>query len=154
MTDVPRRSDAEVERMVEALLAASPNNLCRVRLDTWSRGAIAFDCIADQPAQGLTGYLHNGMLATLMEMAAYVATLSVLARDRIPVTADFHLQSLRPIPGGASFRLFAEVVRPGRQLCFCKAEARVDDRVHGQSTILKVVVPAAVNLPERPRSSP
>ena len=142
MTDWPRRSDAEIERMIEALLGTSPNNLCRVTLAEWSRGRTVFDCIADPPGQGLTGYLHNGVLAVLMEMAAYVAALSVLPRDRVPVTVDLHLQSLRPIAGGAKFQLSAEVVRPGSQLCFCKAEAMVSERVHGQATILKAVVQA------------
>jgi acyl-coenzyme A thioesterase PaaI-like protein len=142
MIETARRSDAEIEAMIAALAAAPPNNLCRIRLEEWSLGRVAFNCTADPPGQGLTGYLHNGMLAVLMEMAAYVAALSVLPADRVSVTVDFHLQSLRAIAGGADFRLQAEVVRPGRQLCFCRAEASIGDRLHGQATILKAVIAA------------
>jgi uncharacterized protein (TIGR00369 family) len=81
-------------------------------------------CVAAIPdtREGPAGYLHGGIIATLLDEAMSKA---VRARGLIAMTRRLEVDYLRPIPSGAAIRIEGRVVRDeGRKHW---AEARVLD---------------------------
>lgn len=78
----------------------------------------------------------------LIEGAAVCAVLSVLENGRHAVTADIHVQHMRPVRPGARIVITARVLRAGRTLAFCEAQVLDDGQVCPVARLTKVVVAA------------
>jgi uncharacterized protein (TIGR00369 family) len=68
---------------------------------------VSFATVADT-YEGPPGYLHGGIIATLLDEAMSKA---VRARGLIAMTRKLDVEYLRPVPSGASLRLEGRVVR-------------------------------------------
>lgn len=76
-----------------------------------------------QQHQQQRGFAHGGLVATLCDVAAGFAAVTLTPDDHGLVTAELKVSYLRP---GLGERLVATgwVLKPGRRLHFCEAEVR------------------------------
>jgi len=61
------------------------------------------------------GFVHGGVLATLVDTASGYAAFSLMPADAAPLTVEYKLNILRP-GGGDKLVARARVVKPGRTL--------------------------------------
>ncbi len=93
------------------------------------------------PALNNAGLLHGGIVAALLDVAAYVRLMPDLAPGENAVTHDATSSLLRPVAPGARVLLRGELVRRGRTLAFLRSEATVDGEVVAMGTVTKSLLP-------------
>ena len=73
------------------------------------------------------GVLHRGIVAALLDDACLLAALSLSSAGDTAATAEYKLNFLAPA-SGESVIARAEVLRPGRSVTVCRADAFADGR--------------------------
>ena len=90
---------------------------------------------------GGPGMLHRSIVAAFLDDACQLAALSLSAAGDTVSTAEYKLNFLSQASGGGLvFR--AEVIRPGRSITVCRADAFADGRL-----IAKMLATLAVSRP-------
>jgi uncharacterized protein (TIGR00369 family) len=72
------------------------------------------------------GFLHGGAIAACLDTACGFAALSLMPEEAGVLTAEFKTSLLAP-GRGSRFRFTGRVLKPGRTLVFCEAQARAAD---------------------------
>jgi uncharacterized protein (TIGR00369 family) len=67
------------------------------------------------------GFLHAGILATMLDSACGYAAFSLMPADAAVLSVEFKLNLLAPA-AGERFVARAQVIRPGRTLTVCEAD--------------------------------
>jgi len=68
------------------------------------------------------GFLHAGVLAMMLDSACGYAAFSLMPEDAAVLSVEFKLNLLAPA-AGERFSARARVIRPGRTLTVCEADA-------------------------------
>ena len=68
------------------------------------------------------GFMHAGIIATALDSACGYAAFSLMPADAAVLTVEFKTNLLAPAKGDR-FRFRAHVVKPGRTLTVCDAQA-------------------------------
>lgn len=68
------------------------------------------------------GFIHAGIIATALDTACGYAAFSLMPPDAAVLTVEFKVNLLAPAKGEA-FRFRAQVLKPGRTLTVCEAQA-------------------------------
>ena len=92
------------------------------------------------PALNNIGVLHGGIVAALLDVAAYLRLLPDLGPDESAVTHDASSSLLLPVAEGAQVQLRGTLVRRGRSLAFLRSEATVDGEVVAIGQVTKSLV--------------
>ncbi len=71
-------------------------------------GSVVCSAVVPNLFEGPPGYLHGGIIATLLDEAMSKA---VRARGRVSMTRRLEIDYLRPVPSGAPIRIEGQVVR-------------------------------------------
>src|SRR5581483_751822 len=71
-------------------------------------GAVVSFAVVPDSYEGPPGYLHGGIIATLLDEAM---SKSVRARGIVAMTRRLEVESLRPVPSGSQIRLEGRVMR-------------------------------------------
>lgn len=74
---------------------------------------------------GGPGTLHRSIVASLLDDACVLAALSLTSPGDLVTTAEYKLNFLAPANGG-EVTARAEVLRPGRSITVCRADAFAD----------------------------
>jgi uncharacterized protein (TIGR00369 family) len=72
------------------------------------------------------GFLHAGAVTSVLDTACGYAAYTVLPPEAAALTATFTVNLLAPA-AGQQFAMTGQVVRAGRTLVVCRAEAFADD---------------------------
>lgn len=136
------RTREQIADVVARVLAAAPHAAHGLTAVAVAEGEARLEFVAGPNSWGPNGDVHGGVLAMLIEAAAVCAVLSALEPDRHAVTADMHVQHMRPTRPGARIELTARVLRAGRSLAFCEAQVLDDGKVCSVARLTKAVVAA------------
>ena len=74
------------------------------------------------------GTLNGGVLNSLVEVSAFLALLTELQPNQLPVTNDIFLQHVRPLPGDAEYELTGRLLRKGRTMAWLESTAWVEGK--------------------------
>lgn len=86
------------------------------------------------------GTLNGGVINSLVEVPAFVALLTELGPEELPVTNDIFLQHLRPLPA-VEYELTGSVLRKGKTMAWVESAALVDGKPHTLARITKTLTP-------------
>lgn len=86
------------------------------------------------------GTLNGSVVNGILEMPSFVALLTELEEGYLPVTNDFFLQHVRPLPGAADYELVGTLLRKGRTMAWTEATALVDGKPVSFARITKSLV--------------
>ena len=87
---------------------------------------IALPCREDLAAA--PGVVHRSIVAAVMDDACVLAALSLTSPGDLAATAEYKLNFLAPAKG-SEVTVRAEVLRPGRSITVCRADAFADGRL-------------------------
>jgi acyl-CoA thioesterase len=90
-------------------------------------------------ALNAAGWLHGGAIATVLDVAAYLAVTEALAADEEAMTHGFSASYLAGVTVGEELRATARVLRRGRHIAFIAAELRTNDRLIATATVTKSI---------------
>lgn len=92
------------------------------------------------------GFVHAGVQATLADHTAGSASSTLIATDRLVLTAEFKINLLRPA-AGEQLLCLARVLKPGRQLSVAESEVWTDTggerRLVAKATVTLAVMTAS-----------
>ena len=88
------------------------------------------------------GFAHGGLVATLADLAAGFAAVTLVPEGVGVVTADLKVSYLNP-GVGAQIKAVGWVLKAGRRLHFCEAEVWCDDVLIAKASATMAVVEAA-----------
>jgi uncharacterized protein (TIGR00369 family) len=113
-------------------------------------GFVVVEMPVAQPAMNLSGNLHGGAIATLIDVASGMATARGAQWDPATstiVTADLHVRYLAR-PRGDIVRAEARVLRSGRQLIIVQCHVLdEEDRLIAAADFSTMIVPLRRPLP-------
>ncbi len=137
-----QRPPHEIDAFFDRILNVRAHRLHGLELVSWSPGQSTLAFTAGEESLGPTDSVHGGVVSLLLEPTALFALFPMLPADRYAVTADIHVQLLRPVRPHARVTLEGRVLRVGSQLAFCEASARDDGRLCASARLTKAIVAA------------
>ena len=85
------------------------------------------------------GFAHGGVIATLADLAAGFAAVTLVPEGTGVVTAEIKVSYLHP-GVGTTMRAVGWVLKAGRRLHFCEAEVWCDDKLVAKATATMAVI--------------
>jgi len=110
------KSDIEKKLEKQFFMQLMNFNLTKIE-----EGVIEGELIIEQIHKQQKGFVHGGVIATMADVVAGFAAVSLVPKDYHVVTAEIKISYLNP---GLGSKLYAKgwVLRQGRNLNFCEAE--------------------------------
>ena len=95
--------------------------LINLKLTNIEEGLIEGELDVEQMHKQQKGFVHGGVIATMADVVAGFAAVSLVPKDYHVVTAEIKVSYLNP---GLGDKLYAKgwVLRQGRRINFCEAE--------------------------------
>jgi uncharacterized protein (TIGR00369 family) len=132
-------------------------DLLRAHLSHVGDGEVCIELASTPELTQQHGFVHAGVLSSLMDTACGFAALTVLPATKSVLTAEFKINLLRPARGRL-VKVRGEVIKPGRTLVVCQASATLDDEPPMRPAAVMTATIAAVDwtpdLPHRATSQP
>jgi len=102
-------------------------------------GRIVAELALGQQHQQQRGYAHGGLVATMADLAAGFAAVTLVPDEVGVVTSDLKVSYLNPAVG-ARLKSIGWVLKAGRRLHFCEAEVWCDDVLVAKASATMAVV--------------
>lgn len=136
------RSREEIAALVAEVLSAPTHVAQGLTAVSFGDGEATLEFTAGPASLAPTGAVHGGVLAMLMDPAALCALLTTMPAGAHAVTADMHVQHMRPARPGARLQIVARVLRAGKSLAFCEANVIDDGKLCSTARLTKAMVKA------------
>lgn len=102
-------------------------------------GRVEAELVLGQQHQQQKGFVHGGLTATMADLAAGFAAVTLVPDDTGVVTVELKTSYLHP-GIGTKLRAVGWVLKAGRRLHFCEAEVWCDDLLIAKATATMAVV--------------
>lgn len=103
-------------------------------------GRAGFSITVNAANANPNGMLHGGVIYALCDVSAYIALLGILPPHVEAVTHDIHVSVLRPVPVSKKVDFNAEVIKPGKRICFIDSTATVENTVIATAKVTKSLI--------------
>ena len=108
-------------------------------LTTIEPGRVEAELALEQQHQQHRGFAHGGLVATMADLVAGFAAVTLVPENYGVVTADLRVSYLHP-GVGEKLRAVGWVLKAGRRLHFCEAEVWCDDKMIAKASATMAVV--------------
>jgi len=108
-------------------------------LTTIEPGRVEAELALEQQHQQHRGFAHGGLVATMADLVAGFAAVTLVPDNYGVVTADLRISYLHP-GVGKKLRAIGWVLKAGRRLHFCEAEVWCDDKMIAKASATMAVV--------------
>lgn len=102
-------------------------------------GRVEAELLLGEQHQQHRGFAHGGLVATMADLAAGFAAVTLVPEGTGVVTAEIKVSYLHP-GVGQKLRAVGWVLKPGRRLHFCEAEVWCDEKLVAKATATMAVV--------------
>jgi len=102
-------------------------------------GRVEAELALRQQHQQQRGFAHGGLVATMADLVAGFAAVTLIPDDYGLVTADLRVSYLHP-GVGQRLRAIGWVLKAGRRLHFCEAEVWCDKRLIAKASATMAVI--------------
>ena len=133
-------ADADLEARIRRKLERQGfMHLIGADLTRIAPGRIEAELALGQQHQQQRGFAHGGLVATMADLAAGFAAVTLVPDGVGVVTADLKVSYLNP-GVGSCLKAIGWVLKAGRRLHFCEAEVWCDDVLIAKATATMAVV--------------
>ncbi|MBT9393756.1 PaaI family thioesterase [Hymenobacter sp. NST-14] len=110
-------------------------------------GRVEAELVLDRQHQQHTGFAHGGLVATMADLVAGFAAVTLVPEGTGVVTVELKTSYLHP-GVGQRLRAVGWVLKAGRRLHFCESEVWCDDLLIAKATAtMAVLEPATPTVP-------
>lgn len=131
---------------MESMHAQPLHKACELQVLSSAEGRSEIRFAVNAFSGNVIGTLHGGVLYAMVDVAAFMALLSVIPEGQHGVTADIQVSVLRAVKVGESVHVRGRVDRVGRNLANMRAEAFVHteagERLIATGTVVKALIAA------------
>ena len=147
MSDNPNSTNTtspDLEARIRAKLTRQRfMHLIGADLTVITSGRVEAELALGEQHQQQRGFAHGGLVATMADLVAGFAAVTLVPDDFGLVTADLRVSYLHP-GVGQKLKAIGWVLKAGRRLHFCEAEVWCDDLLIAKaSATMAVIEPAA-----------
>ena len=135
---IPPDADAVQDRARRALAVPLLRYLGAVLIDE-PDPAKGIQFTAAPSTLNAAGWLHGGAIATVLDVAAYLAVIEELAADEEALTHGFAASYLAAVPAGTELKATARLLRRGRHIAFVGAELQSNDGLIATANVTKSI---------------
>lgn len=140
MTSTNSEPDSDLETRIRRKLERQHfMHLIGADLTRIEPGRIEAELALGQQHQQQRGFAHGGLVATMADLAAGFAAVTLVPDGVGVVTSDLKVSYLNP-GVGSRLKAIGWVLKAGRRLHFCEAEVWCDDVLIAKATATMVVV--------------
>ena len=136
VTELPADLEARIRRK---LVRQHFMHLIGADLTVITPGRVEAELDLGQQHQQQRGFAHGGLVATMADLVAGFAGITLLPDNFGLVTADLRVSYLHP-GVGQRLRAVGWVLKPGRRLHFCEAEVWCDGLLIAKASATMAVV--------------
>lgn len=122
------RDPAYADRVAAAFRDESAAARWGSELTSVSPGVVEIALSFRDVSTGAPGMLHRSIVAALLDDACLLAALSLSSDGDAVTTVEYKLNFIAPVSGGEVI-IRAEVIRPGRSITVCRADAFAEGRL-------------------------
>ena len=122
------RDPAYADRVSAVFRDGSAASYYGSELESVSPGVVEIAVSFFDDSTGGPGMLHRSIVAALLDDACVLAALSLTSPGDLVTTAEYKLNFLAPAKG-SEVTARAEVLRPGRSITVCRADAFADGQL-------------------------
>ncbi|MEM7214407.1 MAG: PaaI family thioesterase [Pseudomonadota bacterium] len=97
------------------------------RIASIEPGQVVLEMPMDRMVTQQHGFVHAGIITTMLDSAAGYAAFSLMPADAAVLTIEFKTNLMAPAKGEL-FRFTGRVIKPGRTITFCEASAIAIER--------------------------
>lgn len=133
------RSPEEIERRRARALEVPLLRFLGASLLDGREPQAAVSLALTEKALNAVGALHGGVIATILDVAAYIAVLPELTPEEEAVTHAFAGSYIAAPEAGQELRATGSLLRRTRRLAFVSAELRSDEKLLALATVTKSV---------------
>lgn len=138
-TTSPQADDSLEARIRRKLTRQHFMHLIGANLTHIEPGRVEAELVLGQQHQQQKGFVHGGLTATMADLAAGFAAVTLVPDDTGVVTVELKTSYLHP-GIGQKLRAVGWVLKAGRRLHFCEAEVWCDDLLIAKATATMAVV--------------
>ncbi|UOG73550.1 PaaI family thioesterase [Hymenobacter tibetensis] len=138
-TTSPQADDSLEARIRRKLTRQHFMHLIGANLTRIEPGRVEAELVLGQQHQQQKGFVHGGLTATMADLAAGFAAVTLVPDDTGVVTVELKTSYLHP-GVGQKLRAVGWVLKAGRRLHFCEAEVWCDDLLIAKATATMAVV--------------
>ncbi|SNC60025.1 uncharacterized domain 1-containing protein [Hymenobacter gelipurpurascens] len=109
-------------------------------------GRVEAELLLEQQHEQHSGYAHGGLVATMADLAAGFAAVTLVPEGEGVVTVELKTSYLHP-GVGSKLRAIGWVLKAGHRLHFCEAEVWCDERLIAKASATMAVVKANPKAP-------
>ena len=106
-------------------------------------GQVEAELMLEKQHQQHTGFAHGGLVATMADLVAGFAAVTLVPEGTGVVTVELKTSYLHP-GVGQRLRAVGWVLKAGRRLHFCESEVWCDDKLIAKATATMAVIEPAV----------
>ncbi len=140
MATTPPASAANLEaRIREKLQRQYFMHLIGADLTRIEPGRVEAELALGQQHQQQRGFAHGGLVATMADLAAGFAAVTLVAESQGVVTSDLKISYLNP-GVGQRIKAIGWVLKAGRRLHFCEAEVWCDEVLIAKASATMAVI--------------
>ena len=140
MPDSPQETAADLTARIRRKLERQHfMHLIGADLTRIESGRIEAELALGQQHQQQRGFAHGGLVATMADLAAGFAAVTLVPDGVGVVTSDLKVSYLNP-GVGTRMKAIGWVLKAGRRLLFCEAEVWCDDLLVAKASATMVVV--------------
>ena len=140
MPDSPQETAADLTARIRRKLERQHfMHLIGADLTRIELGRIEAELALGQQHQQQRGFAHGGLVATMADLAAGFAAVTLVPDGVGVVTSDLKVSYLNP-GVGTRMKAIGWVLKAGRRLLFCEAEVWCDDLLVAKASATMVVV--------------
>jgi uncharacterized protein (TIGR00369 family) len=140
MLDSPQETAADLTARIRRKLERQHfMHLIGADLTRIEPGRIEAELVLGQQHQQQRGFAHGGLVATMADLAAGFAAVTLVPDGVGVVTSDLKVSYLNP-GVGTRMKAIGWVLKAGRRLHFCEAEVWCDDVLIAKASATMAVV--------------
>lgn len=85
------------------------------------------------------GTMNGGVVTSLVEVPSFIALLTTISENDLPVTNDIFLQHMRPLPGDATYEMVGKLIRRGKTMAWTEVDVNVNGVTVSIARITKTI---------------
>lgn len=133
------------QQAADLILAQPLHRACELDILSWAEGRSEIRIAVNDFSSNVIGTLHGGVIYAMVDVAAFMALLSVVPDGLHGVTADIQVSVLRALKKGEFLHLRGRVDRVGRHLANMRVEAfqpGSEEKLIATGTVVKSLIAA------------
>jgi len=133
-------NERNLEEFVKKVESIPYHKFIKLKITSWDKGQAVVEVKVTENILNPFRVVHGGIFYTICDVAAYIASNTLISDVYLPVTSDINVSVLSPVNEGV-LRVYANVIKAGKRLHFIESKVfDQDEKLVAVSRITKSLI--------------